>query len=113
MSKETSMTIRVEPDLRERFAQATKANRRPAAQVIRDFMYKYVELADREADSVQRVSAAEQERRRSDFDAAVASVALEGLTVPAAYREEADRFIRGEIEFDELTTKVHEMAQAR
>ncbi len=113
MSKEASMTIRVEPELREDFNEAAEAERRPAAQVLRELMRSYVSHVRGKTDSAQRIDAGEHDRRRSDFDAAVASVALEGFTVPASYKTEAERFIRGEIGFDALTAKVHELAQVR
>ncbi|QXC52411.1 antitoxin VbhA family protein (plasmid) [Agrobacterium salinitolerans] len=52
----------------------------------------------------------EQQRRQCDFDAAIASVRLEGLEVPQEYVREAARFIAGEIEFAELTAAVHRIA---
>jgi len=55
----------------------------------------------------------ERGSRRRHFDAAISSVALEGLTVPDSYKSEAERFIRGEIDFDMLTSKVHELARIR
>ncbi|HGA2320453.1 TPA: hypothetical protein ACIRVE_005069 [Pseudomonas putida] len=42
MTKETTMTIRIEPDLKDDFQTATKANHKPAAQILRDFMREYV-----------------------------------------------------------------------
>ena len=45
MTKESSMTFRVEEGLRERFADAAKAAHRPAAQVLRELMRAYVERA--------------------------------------------------------------------
>ena len=56
---------------------------------------------------------AEQDSRRRNVDAAISSVALEGLTVPDSYKGEAERFIRGEIDFETLTKKVHELARLR
>jgi hypothetical protein len=40
-------------------------------------------------------------------------VTLEGFSVPASYRAEAERFMRGEIEFDELTENMLSIAQNR
>jgi len=53
---------------------------------------------------------AEQLRRQKAFDSAVASVELEGFTVPPEYLAEGQRFIKGEIEFPDLQHFVHEQA---
>lgn len=42
MSKSANYRIRVEPDLHQEFLDACKAEDRPAAQVIREFMRDYV-----------------------------------------------------------------------
>lgn len=41
-SKEAGLHIRVQRDLRDQFLDACRANDRPAAQVIREFMRSYV-----------------------------------------------------------------------
>ncbi len=40
--KDVGLRIRVQRALREQFLQACKANDKPAAQVLREFMRKYV-----------------------------------------------------------------------
>ena len=42
MSKSSNYRIRVEPELHQQFLDACRANDRPAAQVIREFMKTYV-----------------------------------------------------------------------
>lgn len=42
MNKDSGLRIRVERNLRERFAEVCRAQDRPAAQVIREFMREYV-----------------------------------------------------------------------
>ena len=42
MSKSANYRIRVEPDLHQEFLDICKAEDRPAAQVIREFMRDYV-----------------------------------------------------------------------
>lgn len=42
MSKSANYRIRVEPDLHQQFLDTCKAEDRPAAQVIREFMREYV-----------------------------------------------------------------------
>jgi hypothetical protein len=40
--KEAGMRIRVEPELREEFAEACKRQHVPAAQVLREYMREFV-----------------------------------------------------------------------
>ncbi len=46
--KDVGLRIRIDRDLREKFLRACKAEDRPAAQVIREFMRAYVEDKDRD-----------------------------------------------------------------
>lgn len=43
MTKDVGLRIRVDRDLRESFIEACKADDRPAAQVLREFMRSYVD----------------------------------------------------------------------
>lgn len=43
MMKDAGLRIRVQRDLRDRFLEACRAQDRPAAQVIREFMRAYVD----------------------------------------------------------------------
>ena len=43
MTKEATITFRVEHDLRDSFNEATERNHIPAAQVLRAFMRDYVQ----------------------------------------------------------------------
>ena len=43
MNKDTGMRIRVERELREEFLDICRAEDRPAAQVLREFMRNYVQ----------------------------------------------------------------------
>ena len=42
MSKEVQMSIKMEPELRERFMAVAADRHRPAAQIIRDLMRLYI-----------------------------------------------------------------------
>jgi len=110
MSKETTMTIRLEPELRAQFTRVAESEHRPAAQLLRDLMRGYVEQFRAHK---PRISAAERKRREEAFNYARASVGLEGFDVPDAYSKEAERFIRGEMDFSALTATVHKIAQTR
>lgn len=116
MTKEVQMTFRVEPDLRAEFTQATERDHRPAAQVLREFMRRYVQqsqerVAAQPANDV--ISAAERQKREDAASFARASVGLEGFKVTDEYAVQAQRFIKGDIEFSELTKAVHEQARGR
>ena len=43
MTKDSGLRIRVQRDLRERFLEVCRAQDKPAAQVLRQFMREYVE----------------------------------------------------------------------
>ena len=45
--KDVGLRIRIDRKLRERFLRACKAEDRPAAQVIREFMREYIEDKER------------------------------------------------------------------
>ncbi|MCV3239432.1 antitoxin of toxin-antitoxin stability system [Mesorhizobium sp. ZC-5] len=47
MSKEAVFTMKLEPELRDAFMAAAKAEDRPASQIVREFMRDYVQQ-DRE-----------------------------------------------------------------
>jgi hypothetical protein len=51
--KETSFNLRIDPALKSAFTQATEAEDKPAAQVIRDFMRAYVRARARRAFAAQ------------------------------------------------------------
>jgi len=53
--------------------------------------------------------AAEKTRRKKAYDSAIASIGLEGFKVTKEYADEAQRFINGEIDFDELGEFLHKL----
>lgn len=46
MTKDSGLRIRVQRDLRDRFLEVCRAQDKPAAQVIREFMREYVEIQE-------------------------------------------------------------------
>lgn len=54
---------------------------------------------------------AEKQLRQEAADYARASVELSGLPLCAEYEAEAARWVRGEIDDDELTARTHAIAQ--
>lgn len=99
MSKEATITFRVEHDLRESFNEATERNHIPAAQALRNFMRDYVQ---RERSLVPAITPAERKRREEAVNYARASVGLEGFKIGEAEEQHARRFIDGEIDMPEF-----------
>lgn len=53
--KDVGLRIRVQRELREKFLEACKADDKPAAQVLREFMREYIENRPRiERDDLER-----------------------------------------------------------
>ena len=72
MSKEVQMSIKMEPELRDRFMAVAADRRRPAAQIIRDLMRLYI--ADSETANALAADTIRKSRRGEDlFRAASAS----------------------------------------
>lgn len=99
MKQSSTMTIRVEPELRATFAQVADEAHQPAAQVLRSLMRDYVDRAQRPA-----ISAAERRKRIAAFEDAQASVALEGFQLDEAEAAHIQRFIDGEIDMKEFVS---------
>ena len=72
MSKEVQMSIKMAPELRDRFMAVAADRHRPAAQIIRDLMRLYI--ADSETPNALTADAIRKSRRGEDlFRAASAS----------------------------------------
>ena len=72
MSKEVLMSIKIEPELRDRFMAVAADRHRPAAQIIRDLMRLYI--ADSETPNDLTADTIRKSRRGKDlFRAASAS----------------------------------------
>ena len=54
MTKDSGLRIRVQRDLRDRFLEVCRAQDKPAAQVIREFMREYVERQESTQDGPAR-----------------------------------------------------------
>lgn len=54
-----------------------------------------------------------QTERRAAADSALASVQLEGFSVPEDALVESERFIAGEIDFQELINRLYQQAKKR
>jgi hypothetical protein len=61
--------------------------------------------------SALAITPAERQRREDAINYARASVALEGFVVPEAYRRATEAFIRGDIDFETLGEKAHDIAR--
>lgn len=95
----------VETELRDRFMKAVEQNQKSIDQVLSELMTEYV---DRTQTNLPGISSDERIRRGKALAFAQASVELEGFKVTEEYKIQAQRFINGEIEFEDLTKSVHE-----
>lgn len=116
MSKEVQMAFRVEAGLRTRFMEAAQREYRPAAQILRELMRRYVDQSQER--SAQRpandlILAAARRQRESAVNFARASVGLEGFKTTQEDEDHARRFINGEIELAEFMKIPHEPARER
>lgn len=102
MTKETTLTIRVDADLRERFAMATAHADRPASQVLREFMRAYVDRMPIAPPAAPIVPPEERARREDAVRRGFANTELEGYVIPQATKDQARRYINGEITLAEL-----------
>lgn len=83
-------------------------------EIERDEVHHLLEALDDHEDSIMPVATlapAERRRRQAAIETARASVGLEGFVLTSEYEEASERFIRGEIEFQDLLKFVHQLAQ--
>ena len=71
MTKEVQMSIKMEPELRERFMAVAADRHRPAAQIIRDLMRLYIA----ESETPNALTAETLRKSRKDEDVFKASSA--------------------------------------
>lgn len=102
--KTARMNHRVEPQLKEDFIQAAELDGKDASELVRSFMREYVEKTRLRlvSTSTPSISLKEQRKRREALDFAIASVGLEGFPVSSDFQAEGARFVRGEIELEDL-----------
>jgi hypothetical protein len=62
--KDVGLRIRVQRDLRERFLEVCRAQDKPAAQVLREFMRNYVAAHNDQSDAPERGGAAKMNVRK-------------------------------------------------
>jgi hypothetical protein len=80
--KESSFNFRIDPALKAAFTEATEAEDKPAAQVLRDFMRAYVRHRERrafEAEARHQSRAAAKHRRNPRGDDAVSLKEFEAV----------------------------------
>jgi predicted transcriptional regulator len=65
--KDSGLRIRVQRDLRDKFLQVCRAQDKPAAQVIREFMRHYVERQERAQDSPAKKQGRSKAGLRNDY----------------------------------------------
>lgn len=69
-------------------------------------------LTEKQAAQQKAIWGGEQGFREDCFNEAKASVELEGFKVPDAYQKEVARFIKQDIDFNQLTQFVHDYVKA-
>lgn len=107
MTKEATMSFRVEEDLREAFhAAVAERERRPGAQVLREYMRDYV---DGRVEPL--ISPTEQRRRKEAARQARATVELEGIKLSRGTIERFQRFETGEIDIEQMLAEAREEAR--
>ena len=105
MSKEVQMTFRVESALRNHFTEAVRSQHLPAGQVLRQLMREYIERVRSNNPHDAFIGAdSERKEREKSVRAAQASVELEGFTISKECKNQAQRFVNGEITIDEMIT---------
>ena len=102
MVKQVQMTFRVESELRTRFTEAAGLENRAVAQILREFMQTYISSAKEKTPIKSNITPDEQGKRQAAVNAARASVGLEGFQLTPDTERIAQRFINGEIDFNEF-----------
>lgn len=92
----TPMVFRVDPGLKEAFANAAKLSGSTASDLLRGFM---ADFTSRQV-AKPAISEEERQRRQKAVKAGFANVALEGFKQSPQSIAHAQRFIDGEIDFD-------------
>ena len=94
MTKEATISFRVESELREDFNKAAALSHQPASQILRELMHNYIKQAHNQT----AISLEERERRDKAVRFARASLGLEGFELTPEDEAQAQRFIQGEID---------------
>jgi Ribbon-helix-helix protein len=68
--KDAGLRIRVQRELREQFLEVCRAQDKPAAQVLREFMREYVAENGRTGEATPPTRGSQSEPQLSDLDAA-------------------------------------------
>lgn len=105
MSKKTTMTFRIDANLKKQFMDAADKMNMPAAQVLRSLIHDFIQRNQEKSGDQKSgtlITLEEQEKRRKAARFAIASVGLEGFKVPESEIQHMERFISGEISFQEF-----------
>jgi hypothetical protein len=106
MASDVQMTFRIDSELRREFVDLANQSDMSAAQVLRQFMRRYVEefkvKDSQSAFSTDLISAAERRRREDAFKFASGSVGLEGFILSDQIKATSQKFIDGEIDLNQF-----------
>lgn len=105
MSQETTMTFRLDANLRKQFMTIAENMDMPAAQILRALMRSFIQRNKRAG--MPSISAQEKEERKKAVEFAQASVALEGYTIGDNEKYHAQRFISGEIDLETFVNGIN------
>lgn len=98
MNKETTITFRLDVNLRKQFMDIAENMNMPAAQILRALMQNFIQRNNKA--NINLISEEEQEERRKAVNFAHASIALEGYNLSNNEMEHAQLFICGEIDLE-------------
>lgn len=106
MTDEVQHAFHVEDELRAKFTEAARLERRSADQVLRELMQHYVEQVLQRQAEPGNLALTERAQRTAAARFAKASVALEGLSVSPEVDAMTREFINGDITIDDAVNQV-------
>jgi len=96
VNKETTITFRVEHNLRADFTKAAEKVKMPAAQILRILMQNFIDNVQDKSNYTNE----EGERRTRAIKFAEASANFEGCYIPESARPLITRYINGEMDIN-------------
>lgn len=99
-NKETTMTFRLDVNLRKQFMDIAENMNMPAAQILRALMRNFIQRNSNV--NINSISEEEKEERTKAVNFAHASICLEGYSLSKKEMDHAQRFICGEIDLEKF-----------
>lgn len=98
MPQETTMSFRLDPELRKNFMSTAEKMNMPAAQVLRVLMQNFIDNVQGNSNH----SNSEREKREKAIKFAEASANFEGCYLPESARPFITRYINGEMDINSI-----------